>query len=80
MSLKSATKVKDGVESIIEAKAVGRSLDTDTAEWLRDIDDDLHTKLADKALAPPRGSAVQWLRSAIDARWLDRSVPRNEGR
>ena len=35
MSLKGATKVKDGVEAIIEAKAVGRALDADTAEWLR---------------------------------------------
>jgi hypothetical protein len=68
MSLKSATTVKDRIEAIIEAKNVGRSLDTDTAEWLRNIDDDLYAKLADKGLAPARGSAVQ----STLAGWIDR--------
>src|SRR4051794_33084013 len=58
MSLKGATKVKDHVEAILEAKAVGHSLDAETAKWLRTRDDDLYTKLADKGLAPARSSAV----------------------
>jgi hypothetical protein len=59
MSLKSAQTVRDGIEAIVEAKTVNRSLDADTAKWLRDVDDDLYAKLAGKGLAAPRGKPEQ---------------------
>ncbi len=68
MSLKAAQTVKDRIEAIIEAKAVGRSLDAETASWLREIDDDLHTKLVKAGLATARQSAEQ----STLAVWIDR--------
>jgi integrase len=56
-SAKSAATILAHVEAIIESKELNRSLEPETASWLRGLGDEFYAKLAGKGLAPSRRAA-----------------------
>jgi hypothetical protein len=56
---KSAETVRTYIEAILEARAFNRSIEPETATWLRGLDDDFYGKLAAKGLAPSRHAASE---------------------
>ncbi len=72
VSKRIAEEVRIKVECILTARAAGMPLDAETASWLGRIGDDLHAKLANVGLAPPRQ------RAALGA-FLAEFIERNRG-
>ena len=67
---KDADGIARKVTAIVSANISRRSLDNAVAEWLAEIGDDLHSKLAEAGLVEPRQSATlgEFLSGYIDAR------------
>lgn len=58
VSKRTAEKIKTMVENINTAAIAGHSIDRETAEWLGEIGDALHAKLAKAGLVTPRTPAT----------------------
>ncbi len=54
MSQRSAEGLKFRIEHLVAAKASGQPLDSATADWLANLGDDLHKKIARAGLCQPR--------------------------
>lgn len=68
ISQRNAEAIKARVERILEAQFSRQALDADTAQWLGEIDDSLHSKLAKVGLVEAREQkAVQALGPFLDA-------------
>ena len=52
--MKAAETIKVHIENLLSAQITSTSVVSETAQWLAKIDDQLHQKLADKKLVPPR--------------------------
>lgn len=67
ISQRNAEAIKARVERILEAQFSRQALDADTAQWLGEIDDSLHSKLAKVGLVESREEkAVQALGAYLD--------------
>ncbi|MCA9070446.1 MAG: hypothetical protein KDA84_16050 [Planctomycetaceae bacterium] len=67
ISQRNAESIKTRVERILEAQFGGQALEADTAQWLGEIDDSLHSKLAKVGLVEAREQkAVQALGVFLD--------------
>lgn len=67
---KDADAIARKVTAIVSANVSKRSLDNAVSEWLAEIGDDLHAKLAESGLVEPRQTATlgEYLTGYIDAR------------
>jgi len=54
VTMKQAESVKSKVEAIVAARHMRVSFDAETARWLSDICDDIHSKLANTGIVLPR--------------------------
>ena len=54
LPMKTAETIKIHIENLLSAQITSTSVVSETAQWLAKIDDQLHQKLADKKLVPPR--------------------------
>jgi integrase len=56
ISLAKARKVKGHVEDLVSAKRMQQAVESRTANWVADLDDDLHGRLATVGLVAPRNA------------------------
>ncbi len=56
---KAAETIRADIEAILEARELNRSMEPETATWLRGLGDEFYGKLATKGLAPSRGAHEQ---------------------
>jgi integrase len=59
MTQKNAESFRARIAEILGDKALDRRHDDDLVDWIRNVDDKIHKKLAAKALVPPRQDAKQ---------------------
>jgi len=73
VSLKRAEHVRHRIVELIECRSLGMPIGGSLVEWVRDIDDDLHAKLADKGLVEPREDRCEYTLRELTDEWLDRA-------
>ena len=70
MEVRHAESIRVKIESLLSAKLSGQPLEKQTAEWLAEIGDALHARLARAGLAKPRtdGTPGEWLEEFMASR------------
>ena len=71
MSVRDADVVKNKIESIIAAKAMGRPVDLGTAEWVGDLSNLIHARFAKVGLFESRENAKDLTLPAWSAKYIE---------
>ena len=66
MNAKAADTMRLRVEALIACKIAAHPMDTELAEWVRDLPDDLHARIARAGLLPPRERTAGTLGTLLD--------------